>query len=161
MVTETLQTLDNLLTTAIHDAIRSNIVDIYNSNYRNINYRNNNYRNDNYRNDNYVVSQELEYYLPDHDDLSSTILLDIVTRFGSPGNDSFIKNYRKNQIKNIGKYKKVKEPLETECPICLDTFKPNEYYRKLNCNHCFHKRCIDRWFKTDHSECPMCRKKIL
>jgi hypothetical protein len=150
MATETLQTLDNLLTTAIHDAIISNIniVDNYRNSYRN-----------NYRN--YVVSQEIEYYIPDRDDLSSTLLLDIVTRFGSPGNDSFIKNYRKNQINNIGKYKKVKEPLESECPICLDTFKPNEYYRKLNCNHCFHKRCIDRWFKSDHSECPMCRKKIL
>lgn len=142
---DSLQTLDNLLTRAINDAIRSNIVDIYRSGIR----------------QNYVVSQEIDYYLPDRDDLSSTLLLDIVTRFGSPGNDSFIKNYRKNQIKGIGKYKKVKEPIEVDCPICLENFKQNEYYRKLDCNHCFHKRCIDRWFKKDHSECPMCRKKII
>jgi hypothetical protein len=155
--------LDNLLNVAIQDALRNNIANIYRDTVRNINIRRR------YFNDpptgGYTLNEELEYILPDRDDISSTILLDIVTRFGSPGNDSIhdhIKTHRKNQIKNI-QYKKIKElgDLPPECPICLEEFKCGEYYRKLECSHCFHKKCIDRWFKKDHSECPMCRKKII
>ena len=116
----------------------------------------------------YLVNEEHEYVLPDQDDLSSIIFLDIVTRFGSPGSDSYLSDSKKSmnrKIKQIGKYKKVKESnkelLEEPCPICIDNFKEGEYYRKLDCNHCFHKKCIDRWFKKDHSECPMCRKIII
>jgi hypothetical protein len=148
MSIETLDDIDNLLTNAIHDALRSNLTNFYRSTRGNINY---------------IVNEEL-YFLQDRDDFSSTLLLDIVTRFGSPGNDNLhehMKKQRRKQINNLGKYKKVKEELELECPICLENFKQNEYYRKLDCDHCFHKKCIDRWFKKDHSECPMCRKKIL
>ena len=109
----------------------------------------------------YIINDEFEYILPDRDDVSSTLLLDIVTRFGSPGNESFIKNCRRKQIKDIGKYKKVKDHTHPDCPICLDDLKPGEYYRKLGCTHTFHKKCIDNWFKKDHSDCPMCRQKIL
>jgi hypothetical protein len=96
------------------------------------------------------------------------IFLDVVTRFGSPGSDSCLldlKNNRRDKIKQIGKYKKVKktdkELIELVCPICIDNFKEGEYYRTLDCTHSFHKKCIDRWFKKDHSECPMCRKLII
>jgi hypothetical protein len=111
----------------------------------------------------YQINEEHEYILPDNDDITSTVLLEVVTRFGSPETDLLLKNARRTQIKNIGKYKKVKEESlkETVCPICIENFKENEFYRKLDCSHCFHKRCIDRWFKKDHSDCPMCRKKIL
>ena len=135
--------LEELLTGAINDAITNAI-------------RNNGIR---YSRRNFVIEEE--YVLQDTDDLSSTILLDIVTRFGSPGNDSFMKLYKKSQIKNIGKYKKVKNECELDCPICLEQLKTNEYYRELSCKHIFHKKCIDRWFKKDHSDCPMCRTKIL
>jgi len=139
--------LDNFLNTAINDVLRSNI-------YR-----------DSFSSQNGYNIEEFEYILPDHDDISSTLLLDIVTRFGSPGNDSIqehMKNYRKAQIKNIGKYKKIKEINNlSECPICLEEFKQGEYYRKLECKHLFHKKCIDHWFKKDHSDCPMCRTKII
>ena len=128
--------LEELLTTAITNAIINNGV-----------------------RRNFIIEEE--YILEDTDDLSSTILLDIVTRFGSPGNDSFMKLYKKSQIKTIGKYKKVKNDCELECPICLEQLKTNEYYRELSCKHVFHKKCIDRWFKKDHSDCPMCRTKIL
>ena len=55
---------------------------------------------------NYIVNREYQYILPDNDDLSSAILLDVITRFGSPGNDNFhkhMKEHRKSQIKKIGK----------------------------------------------------------
>jgi len=155
--------LDNLLNEAIHDALRTNIANIYRDTLRNMNNRRRYFNNP--PAGGYTLNEELEYILPDRDDISSTILLDIVTRFGSPGNDSMhdhFKLHRKNQIKNI-QYKKIKDPsdIELDCPICLEEFKRGEYYRKLECDHCFHKKCIDRWFKKDHSECPMCRKKII
>jgi hypothetical protein len=111
----------------------------------------------------YAVDEEHEYIFPDDDDLSSMVFLDIVTRFGSPADGAFdIKEHRRNKIKKIGKYKKVKEiDSEVICPICLDSLQLGEYKRILECNHCFHKKCIDKWFKKDHSECPMCRKVIL
>ena len=111
----------------------------------------------------YQINEEHEYILPDNDDISSTLLLEIVTRFGSPETESFMKSVRRDQIKGIGKYKKIKENemCQLECPICLENFKINEFYRKLDCSHCFHKRCIDRWFRKDHSDCPMCRAKII
>ena len=155
--------IDNLLNEAIQDALRTNIANIYRDTLRNINSRRRYFNNPPVGG--YTLNEELEYILPDRDDISSTILLDIVTRFGSPGNDSIhdhIKQHRKNQIKSI-QYKKIKEPsdIQSECPICLEDFKRGEYYRKLECSHCFHKKCIDRWFKKDHSECPMCRKQII
>ena len=113
----------------------------------------------------YIVNGEYNYILPDSDDLSSAILLDVITRFGSPGNDNFhkhMKEHRKKQIKSIGKYTKIKdlEPFTDNCSICIDQFEIGQFHRKLKCGHCFHKKCIDTWFKN-HSECPMCRETII
>jgi hypothetical protein len=148
--------LDTLLEHAIHQALRNNITSIYRDSIRS-----------NYFNrpplGGYIVNEEYEYILPDRDDLSSTLLIDIVTQFGSPGNDSLLqtmKNHKREQLKTM-KYHKVKETCETVCPICIEELKKGEYYRKLECNHVYHKKCIDSWFKKDHSDCPMCRKKIL
>jgi hypothetical protein len=113
----------------------------------------------------YHVNEEHEYIFPDQDDISALVFLDVATRFGSPGSDCDMKELRKNKIKQIGKYRKVKTSdtclLENQCPICLDNFQVGEYHRTLDCNHSFHKKCIDRWFKKDHCECPMCRKTII
>jgi hypothetical protein len=115
----------------------------------------------------YIVNREYDYYLPDNDDLSSAILLDVITRFGSPGNDNFhkhMKQYRKLQIKGIGKYTKIKNieslPDQT-CSICIDQFQVGQFHRILKCKHCFHKKCIDTWFTKNHSECPLCRTVII
>jgi len=143
--------IDALLNNAIQDSLRHNMTNIY----RSIRYYNQP------PTGGYVINEEFEYILPDRDDISSTILLDIVTRFGSPGNDSFLKKCRRNQINELGKYKKIKENLDTDCSICLEELKQGEYYRKLDCTHSFHKKCIDRWFKKDHSDCPLCRKIII
>jgi hypothetical protein len=159
-------TFDQLIETAIQDALRSNVINIYRDTMRNI--RNPSRLSNRYYNEpphgGYLINEEHEYILPDRDDLSSALLLEIVTQFGSPGNDNLFRQERKNQIKSIGKYKKIKETTELaeeSCPICLDSFTQGEYYRTLQCKHSFHKRCIDRWFKKDHSDCPMCRTKII
>ena len=110
----------------------------------------------------YRVNEEQEYIFADDDDISSLIFLDIATRFGSPHSDTETKLQRANKIKQqIGKYTKVKENTENECPICLEKIIIGEFERKLTCTHCFHKKCIDRWFKKDNDSCPMCRLKII
>ncbi len=43
---------------------------------------------------------------------------------------------------------------QSECSICLDTVTGEE--TKLECNHTFHKTCIQTWFQTKQ-ECPICR----
>ena len=110
------------------------------------------------------VDEEEEYLPPDNDDASSMMMLDVITLFGSPEMESYMKNLKRKQIKTIGKSKKVKSESDIcreTCPICIDDFKPNELYRNLNCGHQFHKKCIDRWFRKDHSDCPMCRKQVI
>ena len=109
----------------------------------------------------YEINEEHDYILPDNDDISSSILLEIVTRFGAENTDPVV---RRSKIKGLGKYHKIpkESPLLTEtCPICIDNFKEHECYRTLNCTHSFHKKCIDRWFRKNHSDCPMCRTKIM
>jgi len=50
---------------------------------------------------------------------------------------------------------------QNECSICMDNYKYKQYKRILpDCNHTFHKKCIDSWFKKK-SSCPVCRKDFL
>jgi hypothetical protein len=142
--------IETIINNAIQVAIVNNIISIYTYNQQNT-----------------LLNEENEFILPDRDDMSSLIFLDIATRFGSPGSDSgFIqkyKNHRNKKIKELGKYKKIKklENITDPCPICMDDFCCGEYSRTLTCGHLFHKKCIDKWFKKDKNDCPMCRKQIL
>jgi hypothetical protein len=161
--------IENALSDNVSQLFIDNILNIYHENIRNIRNPNRNFQilSSRYYNDppqgGYRVNEEHEYILPDDDDISSSILLETIMRFGSPETECFLKNCKKNQLKNI-KYKKItssSELLQTSCSICIDEFKENEYYRTLGCNHTFHKRCIDRWFRKDHSDCPLCRTKAI
>ena len=116
----------------------------------------------------YIVNEEYEYLLPDNNNVSALVFLDIVSRFGSPGSDSLLneryKEHRKKKIKQLGKYRKIKEndPLINEqCSICIEDFCCGDYQRTLNCKHSFHKKCIDKWFRKDKNDCPMCRTNII
>lgn len=61
----------------------------------------------------------------------------------------------------VPKYEKVKYTNEeNHCPICHMSYIKGEYKRKLNCNHEFHKKCLDKWLK-DVLNCPICRKDLL
>ena len=45
-----------------------------------------------------------------------------------------------------------------ECVICLDELNKKKARRKtLECNHTFHKRCINKWLKTS-IQCPLCKQ---
>ncbi|KAI4302255.1 hypothetical protein MLD38_038029 [Melastoma candidum] len=44
------------------------------------------------------------------------------------------------------------------CSICLADYRKDDELRSLpDCNHRFHKKCIDRWLGL-HPTCPICRK---
>lgn len=55
-----------------------------------------------------------------------------------------------------------------ECSICLNKFENNEnsinknkLFIKLDCDHIFHKLCIEEWYNTSiYCTCPICRKEI-
>lgn len=61
---------------------------------------------------------------------------------------------------NIPKYYKCTK--KQKCVICLENIKKKEFTRRLNCDHKFHKKCIDHWLYTLYYEnklisCPLCR----
>jgi hypothetical protein len=70
------------------------------------------------------------------------------------------KKSKRNKLKNLPKYKKIKKTEENKtCAICLSNFQENKYKRNMpNCCHEFHKKCIDHWLYQDNKfSCPVCR----
>jgi len=71
------------------------------------------------------------------------------------------------KILNLNSFYKSKiNNSQLQCSICCEHLKPNEFLRKLKCNHEFHKKCIDKWLYTqfkdsrDEYTCPLCRQNI-
>ncbi|KNA19834.1 hypothetical protein SOVF_057860 [Spinacia oleracea] len=57
---------------------------------------------------------------------------------------------------------KEQEESRESCAVCLYEFSNGEEIRWLsNCNHIFHKDCVDRWIDLDHRTCPLCRTPFL
>ena len=75
---------------------------------------------------------------------------------------SIIKSSKHKQ--SLGPYYRIKSTdsivkSNDRCSVCLEHYKVGTYKRTINCNHTFHKKCIDKWFKnTDNYSCPICRK---
>jgi hypothetical protein len=63
-------------------------------------------------------------------------------------------------FKNIDEelYSSLKKT-ETVCSICLDDFKLNHEIGTTECEHIYHKDCLNTWYDRN-SSCPMCRKYI-
>ena len=54
----------------------------------------------------------------------------------------------------------VTDTSDTTCTVCQETIELNVPVRRINqCEHQFHKACIDRWFERSVF-CPMCRQDI-
>ena len=64
-----------------------------------------------------------------------------------------------NEIFDESKYLNIENQDCNICNICLSNFKEKDNIRKmLNCNHFFHKKCIDKWFiKSNTIKCPICK----
>lgn len=46
------------------------------------------------------------------------------------------------------------------CVICQNDISNMSIVRKLNCNHMYHLKCIDKWF-MDKTHCPTCKYNLL
>ncbi|XP_073016737.1 putative RING-H2 finger protein ATL21A [Primulina eburnea] len=57
----------------------------------------------------------------------------------------------------LGESRRLPEPNDNTCTICLSEYKPKETLRSIpECQHCFHADCVDQWLKLKAS-CPICR----
>lgn len=84
--------------------------------------------------------------------------------YTQPKNKKHKRNNRYNLKKlDIKPYRRCIQ--ESNCCICFENIKSNEYIRELNCNHTFHKKCIDKWLlysmkSKEYISCPVCRSVI-
>lgn len=54
-----------------------------------------------------------------------------------------------------------KELPKTVCPICLDCIERSHEIRHLsNCDHIFHRDCLDCWVDEGQLTCPLCRSML-
>lgn len=56
----------------------------------------------------------------------------------------------------------VKDIDDEDCSICLDKLfdeEDNKQVISLECNHLYHKECVDPWIKENKS-CPLCKRNI-
>ncbi|CAG8583279.1 1633_t:CDS:2 [Diversispora eburnea] len=44
-----------------------------------------------------------------------------------------------------------------KCQVCLCDYVANDELRVLNCQHGFHRECIDKWLTEGSNKCPICR----
>ena len=49
---------------------------------------------------------------------------------------------------------------EVKCQVCQFPYEEGEVLRRLPCEHCFHKDCVDSWLETKDT-CAFCRKSIV
>ncbi|CAI9763912.1 unnamed protein product [Fraxinus pennsylvanica] len=48
-----------------------------------------------------------------------------------------------------------------ECAICLSDFVESDKGRKLECEHMFHRHCVEKWLQEYKGTCPLCRSSIV
>lgn len=68
---------------------------------------------------------------------------------------------RPEDIKRIPMVKVTQKHVEngTQCTTCMETFNLGEDVAKLNCDHIFHRPCIEPWLQRNNT-CPICRTQI-
>jgi hypothetical protein len=71
----------------------------------------------------------------------------------TPLNDDGIK-----KLKHIYSKDLLENDLK-KCVICFDPYESDSMITELPCKHNYHKKCIDKHFKTKHF-CPLCRDDL-
>ena len=54
-----------------------------------------------------------------------------------------------------------KRKRQTNCVICLKTFRKNSTVKQLPCDHIFHANCIDKSLRFCNARCCLCRQKVV
>lgn len=65
----------------------------------------------------------------------------------------------KNAINGLPTFIYTADMNLTSCSVCLDEYAESQELRRLRCNHCFHKHCIDAWL-IQNIKCPICRVPV-
>ena len=71
-----------------------------------------------------------------------------------------INNRRPLNINSINTLVVCEELPDNTCSVCLEEFKEDDIIKKLNCNHIFHKDCLEPWLNNNRN-CPLCRQNII
>lgn len=64
------------------------------------------------------------------------------------------------KIDNVSFKLQIIDENQSKCFICLENFQINDDIYKLECNHIFHKECLDDSIKHQHYECCLCKHSI-
>ncbi|XWS61744.1 hypothetical protein CRYUN_Cryun07bG0151900 [Craigia yunnanensis] len=61
----------------------------------------------------------------------------------------------------VVRFSDLVDPPES-CAVCLYDFEGQDEIRRLtNCQHIFHRSCLDRWMVYDQKTCPLCRTSFV
>lgn len=61
-------------------------------------------------------------------------------------------------LERFNKFNKIKSTNEDNCIICYTHFEKDEMLTELDCKHCFHTECINKWLLESSNKCPLCNK---
>ena len=69
-------------------------------------------------------------------------------------------------INRLNKKNKIDLDKESECSICIEPIVDSTKLIYLDCNHVFHKNCLQEWVKSQSKQdntinCPLCRYTII
>ncbi|GMN31206.1 hypothetical protein TIFTF001_003148 [Ficus carica] len=68
---------------------------------------------------------------------------------------------RELPIVELGQLRKGGDHKECFCSICLECFEKSHEVRELfNCDHVFHRDCLDSWVDQGQVTCPLCRSML-
>uniref|UniRef100_A0A914EGN6 RING-type E3 ubiquitin transferase n=1 Tax=Acrobeloides nanus TaxID=290746 RepID=A0A914EGN6_9BILA len=75
--------------------------------------------------------------------------------------NSAARGVSKEDLQNLPMAEVTEKQVEngSQCTTCMEEFKPNESVAVLDCQHIFHRPCIDPWLER-HNTCPICRQEV-
>lgn len=95
---------------------------------------------------------------PIHPTPPVSLFTPLFARHSTP--QTFLTPEQVEQVSRIVRFGDIESPVNTSCPISLETFTPDTHVRQLTCRHAFHQNQIDTWF-TRNTKCPACRHDFL
>jgi len=76
-----------------------------------------------------------------------------------PQNNDVIMTLNDEDYENLT-VKKYNSTETNECTICMCDMEIDDEYYQLNCNHFFHRDCLDELLTNHDYKCPVCREEI-
>jgi hypothetical protein len=96
----------------------------------------------------------------DDNDLDHNILLDSFNDISVNSTQSVTLNYLNRHTDIIIFRKPINnnsdDIIDLNCRVCFQEYNDMDIQRKLNCDHIYHQKCIDKWFESNIN-CPLCR----